>query len=290
MFKNNMIYLLDYIETNLTEDMNFSGIYKKTLISIEDFNKVFSIIFDITLKQYIRNRRLSEAGKDLLFTNQKIVDVAIKYQYSSSTTFSRAFFKFHGVLPSEVKCDLSILRYYPKIEFNFSKRRYDISNYKIVNLHDIELISISDNVDYYSVKEKIFVLRKKFVEYLSYLTNRTVYLDEYRIYQCCESFSEIGFNIHIAVEKEHFNYEFKDNIPLEVYHIPKGRYLRLSYNICNYDEVLSIWELLLDGRDRRCMVEFETLQIKQIEVSGKNIYEFNIYIPLNREKEKINEI
>ncbi len=56
-----------------------------------------------TLGEYIRRRKLTLAGNDLLNKNMKVIDVAFKYGYETPESFSRAFYKFHGVMPSQVK-------------------------------------------------------------------------------------------------------------------------------------------------------------------------------------------
>ena len=65
--------------------------------------RIFSLLTDVPISEYIRNRRLSNAGFDLYNSNEKIVDIAVKYQYDNATSFSRAFEKFHGIKPSNIK-------------------------------------------------------------------------------------------------------------------------------------------------------------------------------------------
>ena len=48
-------------------------------------------------------RRLTLAGEELLSTDAKVIDVALKYGYDSPESFSRAFTRFHGVSPSAVR-------------------------------------------------------------------------------------------------------------------------------------------------------------------------------------------
>lgn len=124
MFEEKMMYLFEYVEQNLTENINFEKFEKEFLISIEDIKTIFPLLFNITLSQYIRNRRLSEAGKDFLLTNQRVIDVAFKYCYSSSTSFARSFARYHGILPSKVSSEGIQLKYFPKLSFSFSEKKY----------------------------------------------------------------------------------------------------------------------------------------------------------------------
>ena len=61
--------------------------------------RVFSLLTNISLSEYIRKRRLSVASYDLYNDNLKVIDVAIKYGYENATSFSRAFSSFHGIKP-----------------------------------------------------------------------------------------------------------------------------------------------------------------------------------------------
>ena len=54
-------------------------------------------------------RRLSLAGNELSTSDIRVIDVAIKYGYDTSESFSRAFARFHGVSPSQAKQDVVIL-------------------------------------------------------------------------------------------------------------------------------------------------------------------------------------
>ena len=49
--------------------------------------------------EYVRKRRLTEAGKALLHSNQRILDIALDWQYDSQEAFTRAFKRAYGVPP-----------------------------------------------------------------------------------------------------------------------------------------------------------------------------------------------
>lgn len=94
---------IDYIEEHLDDEINYVEVAKCAYSSSYHFQRVFGILCGMTLGEYIRRRRLSRAIGDLL-AGEKVLDVAIKYGYESSESFSRAFNRFHGFLPSQVKC------------------------------------------------------------------------------------------------------------------------------------------------------------------------------------------
>jgi AraC-like DNA-binding protein len=71
-------------------------------ILFSHFQLIFHLVTGMTIGEYIRNRRLSLAAQDLLKPNARILDVAMKYQYDTQESFSKAFSRFHGVSPSKV--------------------------------------------------------------------------------------------------------------------------------------------------------------------------------------------
>ncbi len=130
---------IEYIEKNLENQIDYQEISKLFYTNEYTMKRVFSLIANIPLVEYIRNRRLSNAGYDLYKGNEKIIDIALKYQYESSTAFSRAFEKFHGIKPSSVKNNPEKLKVFPKICFNEIINENQNMEYSIVELEEMIL-------------------------------------------------------------------------------------------------------------------------------------------------------
>ena len=94
---------IDYVETNLTEEIDYEEVAKRAYSSSFHFQRIFGILCGFSLGDYIRMRRLSLAGEELSGKNAKIIDIALKYGYDTPESFSRAFTRFHGLSPSEAK-------------------------------------------------------------------------------------------------------------------------------------------------------------------------------------------
>jgi len=77
---------IDYIEVNLTGEIDFNIVAMKACCSSYNFQRMFSFITDITLAEYIRRRRLTLAAIELQNSNVKVIDVAIKYGYDTAIT------------------------------------------------------------------------------------------------------------------------------------------------------------------------------------------------------------
>lgn len=100
---------IDYIEEHISEDIDYEKLARTACSSSYHFQRVFGVMCGITLGDYIRRRRLTLAGSELLKGKAKVTDVALKYGYDTPESFSRAFVRFHGIRPSQVKetCSLN---------------------------------------------------------------------------------------------------------------------------------------------------------------------------------------
>lgn len=147
---------LDYIEDNLTENIDFEEVARRACCSSYNFQRMFSFITDISLAEYIRRRRMSAAALDLQKSDAKVIEVAMKYGYESPISFSRAFSKVHGITPKEAKKSGAALKIYPKISFQISIKGEIPMNYRIetkpaFDVFGIETVaSLSGNKKYIS--------------------------------------------------------------------------------------------------------------------------------------------
>lgn len=110
--------MITYIEQNLEQSISYSKLAQFLGVNEYTMQSLFSLLCNISVSDYIRKRRLSEAGFYLYKTNAKIIDVALRYHYDNPTSFSRAFEKFHGIKPSQIKTNPEKLKLYPKLHFN----------------------------------------------------------------------------------------------------------------------------------------------------------------------------
>ncbi|MCL2002896.1 MAG: AraC family transcriptional regulator [Oscillospiraceae bacterium] len=94
---------VQYIEEHLTDEINIDEISNQSYSSSSHFQLIFHLVMGLTVGEYIRNRRLSLAAQDLLKPDSRIIDVAMRYQYDTQESFSKAFTRFHGVPPSKIR-------------------------------------------------------------------------------------------------------------------------------------------------------------------------------------------
>ena len=84
---NELNHVIDYIEDHLTDDLSPEIISEYAGVSDYHFRKIFFYLSGLTLSEYIKNRKLSEANKDLLH-GEKVTDVAFKYGLVNGRLYS----------------------------------------------------------------------------------------------------------------------------------------------------------------------------------------------------------
>lgn len=94
---------IDFIESNLTEDVTLSDVTQTTNFSMYHFHRIFQAMVGESITDYIRKRRLTEAARALAQTENPILDISLDYQYQSQEAFSRAFKKMYGLTPGKYR-------------------------------------------------------------------------------------------------------------------------------------------------------------------------------------------
>ena len=94
---------LDYTEQHLTEQIDYEEVAKQALSSSFHFQRMFSMLCGYSLGDYIRMRRLTLAAGQLTGSDDRVIDIALRYGYDTPERFSRAFTRFHGITPTEAR-------------------------------------------------------------------------------------------------------------------------------------------------------------------------------------------
>ena len=114
--------VIDYIENHLTEEIEQEKLAQIACCSFFDLGRLFSLIAEVTISDYIRKRRLTKAGTELKYDNAKVLATALKYGYESPVSFARAFQSFHGFNPGNASDRGNVLKVFPKLVFQVSAK------------------------------------------------------------------------------------------------------------------------------------------------------------------------
>ena len=122
---------LDYLEANITEEIDYAELARLAYSSTYHFQRVFSLLCGYTLGDYIRMRRLTLAGQELSAGKTRVIDAAVKFGYDSPDSFARAFVRFHGITPSAAREPGAMLRSFTRLSIKLTLEGGNHMNYRI---------------------------------------------------------------------------------------------------------------------------------------------------------------
>ncbi|MCX5066530.1 AraC family transcriptional regulator [Micromonospora lupini] len=129
-----------HIERHLDEQIEVADLARIALTSEYHFRRLFSALAGIGLSEYIRRRRLTVAGADVLAGERTLLDVAVRYGYGSAEAFARAFHAVHGVGPGEARRTGAALRAQPRMSFRLTVEGSGSMEYRIVTKDAFALV------------------------------------------------------------------------------------------------------------------------------------------------------
>jgi len=94
---------VSYMEDHLTDEVSLDDVARAVHLSPFFLQRGFSQMTGYGIGEYLRNRRLCQAALDLQGTGEKVIDVAFRYGYETPESFTKAFTRFHGATPTQVR-------------------------------------------------------------------------------------------------------------------------------------------------------------------------------------------
>lgn len=146
---------INYIEEHITEELTMEVIAQQAFVSPFYFQKGFAMLCGFTVSEYIRQRRLTLAGIELVSTDNKILDIALKYGYDSPDSFTKAFTRFHGVTPTVVRKNGATIKSFSSLKIKISLEGGYTMDYKIVEKEGFTVMGVSKEFKYDTAFEKI---------------------------------------------------------------------------------------------------------------------------------------
>ncbi len=208
---------LEYLEKCLDDKVDEKKILSISGYSYPLFSRVFSIISGITLSDYLRYRKLTKAALEIANSNEKIIDIAVKYGYDSHNSFTTAFKNFHNVTPSEVRKGYKYKIFSP-VHFSLTVEGGNKMDIKIERKKAFAIAGISidakNSMDFPKLWQEL--MTSKGVDFLSSIGNGQDYG------ACFNAKSDKDFSYMAAFDVD--NRELAISNGLEILEIPEADY------------------------------------------------------------------
>ena len=131
--------VIDYMEDNLERNISVQDVADQVYLSPFFLQKGFSIMTGYGISEYLRNRRLYEAALRLRNSDEKVIDIALTYGYETTESFAKAFSRFHGATPSQVRSGAGYRSFLP-LHIKTTIQGGNRMNYKVTRKFKLKLI------------------------------------------------------------------------------------------------------------------------------------------------------
>lgn len=286
---NRIQHAIEFIESNLQEELNIIEISSKSYFSAFHFQRLFHAITGFSVQEYIRSRRLSEAARLLKEKKKNILEIAISFQYGSQEAFTRAFVNRFGITPAKYRKEEMKIREQKKINFLDYKNKTNENLYlnkpEIIMLEKIQITGYQYyttliNEDYFDDIPKYYIEFGEKEHYLR-IPNR---ISPNMAYGISADFNNNGqFSFIVGEEVHKFNSDLeKGFVNIE---IPEGKYALFTVNgtsdlIQNTRRYIYGTWLPNSNYERKEGPDFEITDV--LRSTYPNDMKMKIYIPIEK--------
>ena len=102
-YKNRIINIIKYMETNYQEDLSVDNIAERFEISNGYLSKLFKDNLDVTVKEYLTRLRLWHAEEELISTDYPVIDVALNNGFPNVKSFNQTFKRKYFLTPAKYR-------------------------------------------------------------------------------------------------------------------------------------------------------------------------------------------
>ncbi|MEU7131974.1 AraC family transcriptional regulator [Streptomyces sp. NPDC046261] len=131
---------MDHIDAHLDGRIDVAELARIAVTSEYHFRRLFSALAGIPLSDYVRRRRLTVAGAEVLAGERTLLEIAVRYGYTSGEAFARAFRAMHGVGPGEVRRTGAALQSQPRMSFRLIVEGSSSMKYRIVEKDEFRVV------------------------------------------------------------------------------------------------------------------------------------------------------
>ncbi|MEV4669904.1 AraC family transcriptional regulator [Microbacterium sp. LWO12-1.2] len=112
--------LVDLVEQRTDDEIDVTAFAREHGTTEYHLRRMFSSLAGMPLSEYVRRRRMTLAGAEIVAGASGLLDVAVRHGYGSVEAFGRAFRAVHGIGPADARRDGGPLRTQPTLRFRLS--------------------------------------------------------------------------------------------------------------------------------------------------------------------------
>ncbi|MEU2511622.1 AraC family transcriptional regulator [Streptomyces syringium] len=131
---------MEHIEGRLDQRIETADLARIAVTSEYHFRRLFSALAGVPLSEYIRRRRLTVAGAEVLAGDRTLLEIAVRYGYTSGEAFARAFRALHGVGPGEARRSGASLQCQPRLSFRLTVEGSSSMRYRVVEKEEFQVV------------------------------------------------------------------------------------------------------------------------------------------------------
>ncbi|TDL31059.1 AraC family transcriptional regulator [Jeotgalibacillus sp. S-D1] len=137
---------IDYMEDHLLEEIQLEKVAQQAKVSPFHFQRMFLLLTDMSVGEYVRKRRLTLAAHELVREDVKIIDAALKFGYHTPESFSKAFKKQHGLSPKDAKSGKGKLKFYNRLVIQVTLRGETAMNVEMIEKGPVQIVGLKQDL------------------------------------------------------------------------------------------------------------------------------------------------
>ena len=137
-----------YMEAHLTEEIGVQDVAGAVYLSPFFLQRGFSLMTGCGIGEYLRNRRLYQAALDLQHTDDRVIDIALRYAYDTPESFTKAFTRFHGATPSQLRAGQASPRVFLPLTIQLTIQGGEQMDCKITPMFPLRVIGFQKEFSY----------------------------------------------------------------------------------------------------------------------------------------------
>lgn len=273
---------LQYIEECLPYTADLKEIAERANMSPYHFHRTFTSIVGEPVGKYCQKRRLTMAAKRLLYSNEKILNIAMSHGYDSQATFSVAFKKMFSISPNDFRqsmTEIPVLSTDPLILANVFKENHIVAKAERISKKDFLVVGILGNNK----------LQKNFLKELvaDYVKNVDEVREESPKYAIHNHMSDLITEKNPIIQFVGIQIDDKVSLPEKVLSklIPKQKYIvfgeKKSYEQISksYDLIYGVW--LPESKYSAALKEKIQVEIKDDNLELLYNNDIKVIVPIN---------